>query len=752
MLPWFCSYADMGRRCTVYKKESNNNLHKAEGSGLQEVKDTVLQDTDETDARSLFPEAFRIALDSTIQPIYIIDPENLKMLYCNETIRNYLGDNLVGLTCHKAIRGIDEPCPDCVALKLYRYGINETTEYLTPQGRWMLARVSPFQWKGKELYKVACFDITDRKHLEAELRLRSKEYEALMRQSMTGVMRYDIIADKAEINVDRNLDRVPEYTIPNYTEVVSKSGMVAAGSIDTVKKILDDVQQGKPDGKYDIQLSLKRDGLRWIHTKYVLVEDEEGKPYKAMVSFYDNTEEKEKELAYQSWSASMTSFLNEHSVYMEVNLSLDLIEIESRPGSQMKHLSGRGYTEVVKSVENETIFHQDRSSFGVFFNRERLLGQFFEGKDECSHEYRVMADGEPRWYQAEVRMVRDPHSKNVKASITLNNVDEAFREKARLKGEAERDSMTGLYNHATTERLIRGIMAQDTEEVCSFLVIDLDDLRAINSDLGHPEGDRALRDIAECMRAVFSEGSILGRMGGDEFVALLREISNEDKLREIISEFMARLSKARIGVLNNRSVCVSIGVAIGKAGCDDFTTLYRQADLALYYTKAMGKNDFNMYTPELEKREFTYRPRSTATLTKNNCYEDAEIGRLLNAVSSYFPLVISANLTKNTYYMMEYESFTTQKARENGDFDQLIIDGAITFHPNDKDSFFNSLNREKLICDYNEGIRMVEHTGLQLGDDGIYRTAHTIAVLSEDEKTGDICYVAFTHISSSDSE
>ncbi|MDO5135699.1 MAG: GGDEF domain-containing protein, partial [Eubacteriales bacterium] len=452
---------------------------------------------------------------------------------------------------------------------------------------------------------------------------------------------------------------------------------------------------------------------------------------------------------YYHWNNQLNVLMDADTVYMGVNLSRDSVEVEKRVFFPSRYLGGLRFSKIVDGVENELVFQPDRQKFRAFFNRERLIGQFYDGGREGTLEYRVLEGEEPRWFRAEVQLISEPSSGHIKASIVLKNVDEEIRERERLKNEAEQDAMTEIYNHAAAERRITEILARDTGERCCFLVVDLDDLRKINSELGHPEGDRALRAIADCMRGRFRKSDIIGRIGGDEFVALLRNVPEQEQLQLAISGFMHRLGKVKIGPKNDRLVRVSVGGALGTAGVDDYETLYHQADLALYYVKAMGKNAFKLYEPELEKREFCYQPQSTVTLAEAEWNDSPELKRLLHAVTAYCPLVISANLTQNTYCIMEYKTFKTQKAKEDGSYDQLIQDGASTFHSGDREGFLRCFLRENLLRAYQEGERMVEHEGRQLGDDGIYRISRTVAILSEDEETGDICEISFTHVFSS---
>lgn len=707
----------------------------------------MLSSVDETVPSEIdFSEDFRIALDSTTQPVYIIDPETYTVLYYNEVLFQYIGTKPLGLPCYKAILNQDAPCSNCVAQRLHRDGINETMEFYHPSGVWMLVRVSPFIWKGRKLYKLICFDITDRKSLEAEVRLKNKEYDAIVQQSLTGIMRYDILNDTATLNVNSRLERVEEYTIENSLDVLFGSGLIPPDSLPTAHAILDDIRNSRVSKGYDLKLSPDQDCIRWCHVNYTLIKDEHDEPYRAVIFFYDNTEQHEQELAYQNWRHRLNVLMDDKTVYLGVNLSKDIVEIETRTTDTTRYMGARPYSDIVNTAGEHSIFYQDRPRFKTFFNRDRLLGQYFDGISECSLEYRAVEGDNIEWYRADVQMICDPTTGHVKAAIVLNNIDADIKEHERLQNKAKLDPLTKIYNRAEAESQIKKVLENNSGERCCFLIIDLDDLRMINSDLGHPEGDKALKAISDCMKYKFKKDDIIGRIGGDEFVVLLRNLPEEQQVHSAISNFISCMNNIQIGSANDRAIRVSIGGAIGIAGTDDFVTLYKKADLALYYAKSTGKNSFKLYAPELEQRDFTYRPCSTATLNGTEPTNPSEFKRLINALSLYCPLIVSVNLTQNKYYMMEYTDFLTQKAHDGGTFDQLIEESADTFHPEDRESFLKCFKRENLLRAYEEGVQIVRHKGRQLGDDGVYRISLTTAVLSKDEATGDIHEISFTHV------
>ncbi len=179
-----------------------------------------------------------------------------------------------------------------------------------------------------------------------------------------------------------------------------------------------------------------------------------------------------------------------------------------------------------------------------------------------------------------------------------------------LKGLAERDQVTGLYNRATGEGMICEILdASDCgHDTHALLIIDLDNFKAVNDNLGHMEGDAVLSRLAGGLSKLFRTGDIIGRLGGDEFFVFMIHCTDE----------RAPLAKARqIGELfynvyhiNEAPFCVSasVGIAMFPEQGMNFTQLYKSADDAMYEAKRQGKNGYALLN---DAGEYIYSNFST---------------------------------------------------------------------------------------------------------------------------------------------
>ncbi len=354
----------------------------------------------------------------------------------------------------------------------------------------------------------------------------------------------------------------------------------------------------------------------------------------------------------------------------------------------------------------------------------------------------LQGDGSYRWFHYDYTLVDNPDGDCVSAIVSIGDVDAETKATLELTRRAERDGMTGLYNKAATEELTQRYISMNVGEPCALMVIDLDNLKTINDTLGHAEGDIAINTISSVIREHFRNTDIVGRIGGDEFLVLLHGSISADALRNSLSTLVRKVTQQKTGETGNTISC-SIGASIGICGSASYETLFKQADTALYHVKRNGKRGFALYSDEMEKDDYLFNQDNRLTLNKTEWFDSAELSKLFAALSTLYPLVISVNLTKNSYYMMEYDTFKSKSCPDSGVFDELIKGGAATYHPDDRKSFIDAFSRENQLTAYKSGKRKIVHTGRQLGDDDVMRLIKTIVVFTED-KSGDICQITLS--------
>ena len=154
-----------------------------------------------------------------------------------------------------------------------------------------------------------------------------------------------------------------------------------------------------------------------------------------------------------------------------------------------------------------------------------------------------------------------------------------------LKKVSETDPLTGIGNRRYLDHKIEASKGQDIQ--MSFLLIDIDHFKKINDNFGHDAGDKILVAISDTVKNVCRKNDILARVGGEEFVVL-----SMNNTEESVYIFAERIRSCIEGMSRSfeSTITASIGIALGNMKDAKFDELYKQADIALYLAKSQGRN------------------------------------------------------------------------------------------------------------------------------------------------------------------
>lgn len=184
------------------------------------------------------------------------------------------------------------------------------------------------------------------------------------------------------------------------------------------------------------------------------------------------------------------------------------------------------------------------------------------------------------------------------------DLTEQQRSEAEVGRLAKYDSLTGLPNRAMMRATLDEALknADRRKRGCALLLFDLDRFKEVNDTLGHPVGDALLREVAQrLISAIGNEGQV-GRLGGDEFEAVLPGVEEEGRLASLAARLIEQVSAPYIIKGRKIVIGVSIGIAIGRPGKSWADALIKDADLALYAAKANGRGTFCFFEPEMHSQ------------------------------------------------------------------------------------------------------------------------------------------------------
>ena len=235
----------------------------------------------------------------------------------------------------------------------------------------------------------------------------------------------------------------------------------------------------------------------------------------------------------------------------------DLLSVDTSSGEEERktlgfHLSARfPFSDVIVRAASDEDIHWSLSGNPIFDERGRFLGFRGIGTD----------------------------------------LTEQRRSEQEITRLARFDSLTGLPNRAmmrqTLDEALRN--AHNRQKGCALFLIDLDRFKNVNDTLGHPVGDALLRQVADRLKSVMGEQGQVGRLGGDEFKAVLPGIVDIGLLESLARTLIEQVSRP-YSIEGHRVVIgASVGVAIGDPGRCTADSLVRDADLALYAAKGAGR-------------------------------------------------------------------------------------------------------------------------------------------------------------------
>ena len=224
-----------------------------------------------------------------------------------------------------------------------------------------------------------------------------------------------------------------------------------------------------------------------------------------------------------------------------------------------------------------------------------------EGDKQFVKEIRVMNPaGKYGWYKLTGIVIDESPGENGKIVGNVQSTDEEIDREHALRRRAETDLLTGLLNKITMEDSVNSIINERPHGVYYFYIIDLDNFKEVNDNLGHAMGDNVLVEVADKLRQIFSEYDCIGRIGGDEFAVLLNVPEGMNLEKNNLVEVKAKaLNNSLRATYSNGDIRVNVSASIGIARYDenskDYSRLYKHADEILYYSKRRGKDQYNFY-------------------------------------------------------------------------------------------------------------------------------------------------------------
>jgi len=208
----------------------------------------------------------------------------------------------------------------------------------------------------------------------------------------------------------------------------------------------------------------------------------------------------------------------------------------------------------------------------------------------------------PVWLS--IGSVRDDANSVSHYVAIASDISAIKRTEERLDHLAHHDNLTNLPNRMLfSDRLMQAVaLARRNKTMLAVMLLDLDRFKEVNDTLGHRLGDQLLVEVSRRLKYVVREADTISRLGGDEFAVILSDISDIEGAAQVAQHFMHAVSEPFEIQGHEIFITTSIGITIYPADSDDIETLLKNADTAMYYAKSRGKNNFQFFTNEINRR------------------------------------------------------------------------------------------------------------------------------------------------------
>ena len=224
-----------------------------------------------------------------------------------------------------------------------------------------------------------------------------------------------------------------------------------------------------------------------------------------------------------------------------------------------------------------------------------------EGLDEVGQlaaTFNQMAD---RLHASHTELERRVDERTVELTETNEQLQQEITERKRaeetIKQMAYHDALTGLPNRRLfSDRLNLALAhARRNQQKLAVMMLDLDNFKEANDTLGHSEGDKLLQAVGERLTSLLRKGDTVARMGGDEFMLLLPEIAGGEGAAEVAQRILESIREPYVFDDHELHVTTSVGIAVYPDDGKDGDLLMKNADIAMYRAKDLGRDNYQSW-------------------------------------------------------------------------------------------------------------------------------------------------------------
>ncbi|MBE0683025.1 MAG: EAL domain-containing protein [Anaerolineales bacterium] len=272
--------------------------------------------------------------------------------------------------------------------------------------------------------------------------------------------------------------------------------------------------------------------------------------------------------------------------------------------SRWKEMIGYKPDEITDALEEwlSRIHPDDKEDISRHLNQPGAAS--LEEPFEMEYRFRHK-NGTYIWVLTRGRSNYDAHGTLLRTIGSHTDITTRKEAEEKLSFDALHDHLTGLSNRALFNEKLNQVIKlakKDSSLLYAVLFLDLDDFKDINDSMGHEAGDEVLKHFSLRILSVLFEVDTLARLGGDEFVILLESLDSPQRPLEVVQRIQETLNKPFFIHDSNIYLTVSTGVVIGAQEYSSSDEIMRDADIAMYHAKSLGKNTFEIFNINMREQ------------------------------------------------------------------------------------------------------------------------------------------------------
>ncbi|MFC6038913.1 PAS domain S-box protein [Paenisporosarcina macmurdoensis] len=460
---------------------------------------------------------------------------------------------------------------------------------ITPVGTVLEVEVTGvgIEFEGKSAIQLVLRDITLQKKTGRELEENRQRYRSLFQNNPDGVYSMDHNGNLMDINP--SLEGILGYSIeelltmsfhvvvdPNHLEMTNANFIKALG--------------GKPENYETV--GIRKNGKRiplHITNIPIIVDDQ-------VIGVYGIAKDisKEKE-ALNLLGENEEKYRSLFEYNLDAVVEIDMHGYFKNANKMTEKLTGFSKNELL-TLSFPTLIANDLDRVNEFFttviggnpvNFEHTI------KNKNGHLVEVDINAVPKRKQGKIDGI----------FAIVRDVTEKKQAQKKIVEQAFTDQLTGLPNRHWFYKNLKEVVkrTKEQEQMIAILLVDFDDFKRINDLLGHYGGDLFLKQVSDKIRACLRKKDHISRLGGDEFIIVLEDVTEED-IRQLADQILKEMKQPVLLLGQEIVITLSIGISMQSTCTSDEETIIRQADVAMYLAKEKGKNNYQFFTDDLNKR------------------------------------------------------------------------------------------------------------------------------------------------------